>query len=164
MLVQAEMESVGRERKNQRPGRGKANDQENPVCLRRESAESAQGQGEAREGQVWVGQGRVCPGGGELSAQGGLRSVQQGSQPREVGSTQRGEGEGGRFCGVCGVLHNTLASVPMLVQCPSLRGAREQPTTSTCHCFPRALTTRPSMGLRHAPQMGTPVLSWQGRQ
>lgn len=36
--------------------------------------------------------------------------------------------------------------------------------TSTCHCLPSALTTRPSMGRRQAPQMGTPILSWQGRQ
>lgn len=36
--------------------------------------------------------------------------------------------------------------------------------TSTCHRLPSALTTRPSMGRRQAPQMGTPILSWQGRQ
>ena len=36
--------------------------------------------------------------------------------------------------------------------------------TSTCHCLPIALTTRPSIGLRQAPQIGTPILSWQGRQ
>lgn len=36
--------------------------------------------------------------------------------------------------------------------------------TSTCHCLPMALTTRPSMGLLHAPQIGTPILSWQGKQ
>lgn len=36
--------------------------------------------------------------------------------------------------------------------------------TSTCHCLPMALTTRPSMGLLQAPQIGTPILSWHGRQ
>lgn len=36
--------------------------------------------------------------------------------------------------------------------------------TSTCHCLPIAFTTRPSIGLLHAPQMGTPILSWQGKQ
>lgn len=36
--------------------------------------------------------------------------------------------------------------------------------TSTCHCLPMALTTRPSMGLLQAPQIGTPSLSWHGRQ
>lgn len=45
---------VGRERKNQSPGRGKRKAR---VCLRRE--ESAQGEGEAREGQMCLGQGRV---------------------------------------------------------------------------------------------------------
>lgn len=39
-----------------------------------------------------------------------------------------------------------------------------QALTSTCHCLPMAFTTRPSMGRRQAPQMGTPILSWHGRQ
>lgn len=54
---------------------------------------------------------------------------------------------------------------PHLQLGPWARG-RHRPTmlTSTCHCLPRALTTRPSMGRRQAPQMGTPILSWQGRQ
>lgn len=36
--------------------------------------------------------------------------------------------------------------------------------TSTCQCFPRAVTTRSSIGRRHAPQMGMPILSWQRKQ
>ena len=36
--------------------------------------------------------------------------------------------------------------------------------TSTCHCLPIAFTTRPSIGLLHAPQVGTPIFSWQGKQ
>lgn len=36
--------------------------------------------------------------------------------------------------------------------------------TSTCQCFPSAVTTRSSIGRLQAPQMGIPILSWQRRQ
>ena len=36
--------------------------------------------------------------------------------------------------------------------------------TSTCHCLPIAFTTRPSIGLLHAPRVGTPILPRQGKQ
>lgn len=63
------------------------------------------------------------------------------------------------------VIIYSFQSVLVLFQNGSWRTFQIQRSlTSTCHCFPRALTTRPSMGLRHAPQMGIPILSWQGRQ
>lgn len=36
--------------------------------------------------------------------------------------------------------------------------------TSTCQFFPKAVTTRSSIGRRQAPQIGIPILSWQRRQ
>lgn len=60
--------------------------------------------------------------------------------------------------------NEVLKEMFILIHLFAARVTRVEALTSTCQCFPNAVTTLSSIGRRHAPHIGIPILSWHRKQ